>query len=114
MALSEFEQKRFVKPVKDYCAKRYPAHLRHQLYLDFRLDNQNIILFVVRPHWKNPGKKVEELVAKATYVKNRNIWRIYWQRADLKWHQYEPDFEVKSIEDFLGVVEKDEYGCFYG
>jgi hypothetical protein len=32
----------------------------------------------------------------------------------MKWHRYEPDPEVKKIEDFLAVVERDEYGCFYG
>jgi len=34
--------------------------------------------------------------------------------ADLKWHRYDPDPEVKSIEEFLALVEKDEYGCFFG
>ena len=114
MALSEFEQKRFEKPVKVYCSRRFPAHFKSQLYLDYRLENQSVILFVVRPHWKNSNKKIEEMVAKATYLKSRRVWRIYWQRADLKWHQYEPSFEVETIEEFLGVVEKDEYGCFYG
>jgi hypothetical protein len=34
--------------------------------------------------------------------------------AVLKWHRYDPDPEVKSIEEFLALVEKDEYGCFFG
>ncbi|HKL26212.1 MAG TPA: DUF3024 domain-containing protein [Desulfuromonadales bacterium] len=57
---------------------------------------------------------MESPVAKATYVKIRKIWKIYWMRADLKWHGYQPDPVVQSIEEFLEIVERDEYGCFYG
>ena len=53
-------------------------------------------------------------MAKATYVRSQNIWKVYWQRADLKWHSYDPDPEVDSIEDFLSVVDADKYACFFG
>jgi hypothetical protein len=33
---------------------------------------------------------------------------------DLKWHGYESNLEVKSLEAFFGVVERDEFGCFFG
>jgi hypothetical protein len=35
-------------------------------------------------------------------------------RADLKWHVYDPAPEAASIEEFLAVVDKDEYACFFG
>ena len=60
------------------------------------------------------GEKMEHPIAKTTYVKTRGIWKVYWQRADLKWHRYDPDAEVQNLEDFLAVVERDEGGCFYG
>lgn len=31
---------------------------------------------------------MESPVAKATYVKTQNIWKVYWMRADLRWHAY--------------------------
>ena len=45
---------------------------------------------------------------------NGVTWKLYWQRADLKWHGYKPKTEVNSVEEFLEIVEADEYGCFYG
>jgi hypothetical protein len=39
---------------------------------------------------------------------------VFWMRRDLKWHRYEPASEVKTIEDFLAVVDKDAYACFWG
>jgi Protein of unknown function (DUF3024) len=57
---------------------------------------------------------VEIPIAKAQYVKSRAVWKVYWQRADMKWHSYEPQAEVKSLEEFVTVVEVDEYYCFFG
>ncbi len=35
-------------------------------------------------------------------------------RADLKWHGYEPDSTVKTLEQFIGVIDTDEFGYFWG
>jgi hypothetical protein len=115
MTLSEFETKRCEKLVGQYVENhRPPAHIRNELDLDFCIKEQSVEIFEIRPAWREPGVKIETPVAKATYVKTQQIWKVYWQRADLKWHRYDPDPEVKTIEEFLDVVERDEYGCFYG
>jgi hypothetical protein len=57
---------------------------------------------------------MENPIAKATYVKSTALWKVYWQRADLKWHSYEPTPQVGSIEKFLAVVDEDRYACFFG
>jgi len=75
---------------------------------------QSIEIFEIRPRWDDPQEIMENPVAKAVYVKTRGVWKIYWQRADLKWHGYEPYPEAKSLEEFLQVVESDEYACFFG
>ncbi|MCH8959684.1 MAG: DUF3024 domain-containing protein [Proteobacteria bacterium] len=30
------------------------------------------------------------------------------------WDRYDPNAEVRSVEEFLKVVEQDKYCCFYG
>ena len=115
MALSEFELKKCEKAIAAFMKKRRPpAHIRKELDLGCRIEGQSIEIFEVRPMWRNPKEKIEEAVAKATFVKTQNIWKIYWQRADLKWHRYDPDSEVGSVEEFLAVVDRDEYACFFG
>src|SRR5213079_3369603 len=57
---------------------------------------------------------MEHPVAKATFVRSKNRWRIFWMRRDLKWHGYEPNLEVQSLKAFLNVVDRDEYCCFFG
>ena len=115
MALSEFEIKRIEKEVGAFVEQRRPPkHIRPELDLGYRVKGQSVEIFEIRPLWNNPAEKIEEAVAKATYVKTQKVWRVYWQRADLKWHRYDPDPEVNSLQEFLSLVDRDEYACFFG
>lgn len=115
MALSEFEIKKYEKAVGEFIKKiRPPAHMRNELDIGFRLKGQSVEIFEIRPDWRNPNEKNEIPVAKTTYVKTQKVWKVYWQRADLKWHGYDPEPEVYTIEEFLKLVEVDKYACFWG
>jgi hypothetical protein len=115
VALNEIEAKRVKKAVAAYVEKRRPpAHIRPKLDLGYRLTGQSVELFEIRPMFQKPSVKHEHSFAKATYVRTRDRWNIFWMRQDLKWHAYQPHPIAKSITEFLSVVEEDEYHCFYG
>jgi hypothetical protein len=115
VAFSEIELKRIEKIVDNYVQRRRPApHIRKDLDISFRFRGQSVELFEIRPAWQDPGKTIEQPIIKATYVRRANLWKVYWRRADLKWHRYDPEPEAKTIEKVLDIVERDEYGCFYG
>ena len=115
MTISEFEIKRVEKLVGQYVeSKRPPAHIRNELDISFRISNQSFEIFEIRPKWDDSSKKIEGSTAKATYVKSKNIWKLYWMRADLKWHSYQPFPTSKSLEKVLEVIEEDTHGCFWG
>ncbi|MBC8316937.1 MAG: DUF3024 domain-containing protein [Desulfobulbaceae bacterium] len=115
MSLSEFEIKRIEKIVGAFIEnKRPPVHIRNQLDLGYSITGQSVEIFEIRPVWNNPEKRITLPVAKATYVKKSNIWKVYWQKADLKWNGYEPNPQAKTIEQFVAIVEEDAYACFWG
>lgn len=116
MAFSEFEAARVRKVVGDFVeARRPPMHIRAQVDRGFHIDRQSVVLFEVRPAWRGkPGEMHERGYAKATWVKASGSWKVFWQRADLKWHRYEPFPSAQTIEQFLKLVEADEYHCFHG
>jgi len=115
MSFHDLEKKKIEKALAAFLVKRRPpAHIRPQLDLGYKLSGQSVELFEIRPQWDDPSKIHEHPFAKATYVKTQNVWNVFWQRADLKWHGYEPVPTVPSIEKFLAVVDTDEYACFFG
>jgi Protein of unknown function (DUF3024) len=115
VTLSEFEIKRCEKLVAEFIQRcRPPPHLRKEVDLAFRINGQSVEIFEIRAHWTGRGKPIEHRIAKARFNKSKRNWKILWQRADLKWHSYEPHPEVDVLEDFLRIVEKDDYACFFG
>jgi hypothetical protein len=115
MAFSEFEIIRVEKIVSQFIEKRRPApEIRNKLDLGYRLRDQSVEIFEIRPAWNNPDKIIESPLAKTTYIKAKNIWKVLWRRADLKWHSYDPKPYVKTIEEFLALVDQDKHACFFG
>lgn len=115
MAFEQFTYKRVEALTNKFIEKlRPPVHVRQELDISFRIDGQSVIIFEIRPQWDNPDKKIECMVAKTTFVRTKNIWKIYWQRADLKWHIYKPADQVDRFEEFLKIVSEDAFGCFWG
>jgi len=116
MALSEFETKRVETVVGAFVERRRPPpHIRPQLDLGFRLSGQSVEIFEIRPRWRGqPGEIMEHFVAKGTYVKTQDVWKVFSMRADLKWHSYPPAPQVPSIERFLALVNEDRHACFFG
>lgn len=115
MSFCQFEEKRVEMLAQGYLDGRRPrVEIRHKLDLGFRLEKQSLVIFEIRPDWQNPEIKRESMIAKTTFVRSQNVWKIYWQRADFKWHLYEPAGEVETVEKFFEVLDRDEYGCFWG
>ena len=115
MAISEFEIKRIEKLVGNFIESRRPdPSIRNELDISFRVTDQNFEIFEIRPRWDEPSIKLEIPVAKGTYVKSKKIWELYWKRADMKWHRYEPFGESESLEEVLKEIDLDEHGCFWG
>ena len=115
VAFSELEKRRIEKVVDAYVQKRRPPpNIRPELDIGFRVKGQSVELFEIRPVWRRPNEIMEHPVAKATFVKTQAVWKIFWMRADLKWHSYPPVPAVGTVEKFLENVEADPHGCFWG
>ena len=115
MAISEFEIKRCERELEKFLVKRRPpSHIRNEVDLRYRIEDQSITIFEIRHELRDPKTSIEIPVAKTTYVKSKKTWKVFWQRADLKWHNYRPVPIVKSIEEFLRVIDEDPHHCFFG
>ena len=113
--LSDLEQQRAENALAKFLERRRPPpHVRDQLDIGYTHDDTSVTIIEIRPDWKDASKKMETPIAKATFVRTKNCWKVYWMRSDLKWHAYKPRAEVVTLDEFLALVDKDENGCFFG
>jgi len=83
MALDVSKSIDIIESMENYISKiRPPQEIRHQLDIGYEMKGQSVILNEIRPAWNNPKEILAHGYAKATFVKERNIWKIYWKRAD--------------------------------
>lgn len=117
MAFSELQHARAKRTVSEFIEQRRPPQeIRDELDLGYRIDkdDQSVVIFEIRPYWRDPDEKIETRVAKMKYVKSRDVWKLYWVRRDGKWHKYRPAAEVRSLRQAIEIVDADEMGCFWG
>jgi hypothetical protein len=115
MAFNDLESKRNEREIAKFMEKRRPPpHIRAQLDFACTVKGHSVELVSIRPHWEDSSKITNSPIAKTTFVRSQNIWKVYWMRADLKWHGYTPNHTVHSLEAFFNVVDRDEYRCFFG
>lgn len=94
--------------------RRPDPSMRDRIREGQRLSGYTIELFYVRPAYLRPGEFTESEIAKLQFVRSRGVWKIFWKRADLKWHGYQPCPEVPTLAAALRVIDEDGYCCFFG
>jgi len=115
MGFNELEIKNINSSMDKFMKRRRPpVQIRDQVDLLYKIVNNSIEIFEIRPQWDNPDIINEIPIAKTTFAKSKNCWKILWMRSDLRWHSYDPVPEVKTFDNFLSIVDKDEYCCFWG
>ncbi len=116
MAFSESELSQHLETLERefWTKRRPPLELRDKIREGQRISGQSILLFYERPAFRRPKEFIESSIAKIRYNRTRNVWQIYWQRADLKYHSYKPHPEAATLSDALAVINADPHGCFFG
>lgn len=115
MAFTEEELKQW-EPMIASCIEeeRPPEEVRSQIDIGYAFEDQSIIIYTIRPKWNQPKEKMQIPAAKITWVRREQTWKIYWQRADMKWHRYDPLPQTNSLEEFIEELKEDPHACFWG
>jgi Protein of unknown function (DUF3024) len=92
---------------------RPPEHIRDQLDIGYTFVNNVLILSEIRPSFMDKDKIMNIEFAKAKYFKSKEIWQIYWKRANGNWDLYQIP-EVSNVDAFFKIVKEDKLNCFFG
>ena len=114
MAFTELDLRRIDRLVGGLCRRRTRPDLADQLRLDYEIDRQSVVIFEERPDWRDATQRLRTPVAKLRFVRTIGLWTLYWMRADLKWHRYQPAEPTADLAALVEVVDRDEYGAFFG
>ena len=114
MAFSELELKLIEQTVGVFCRKRSPAHLKDKLRLEYSVKGHEVVIVERRPKWDNPTEWIESPVAKLKFIRSAIKWRLYWQRADLKWHEYPGLSSSDRLDELVQEIDSDPLACFFG
>ena len=78
MALDITKSVEIIEIMENYISQiRPPQEIRHKLDIGYEIEKQSVILNEIRPFWNNPNKIMTIGYAKATFVHDKNIWKIY-------------------------------------
>jgi hypothetical protein len=115
MAIPEKELRECLRAAGAFIEKRRPKpEIRDRLDLRADIEGSALVISEVRPAYNNPKVIRHHPVAKAKWIGTLKAWRLYWMRADMKWHAYDAGRPLTGIAEILDEVGRDPYGCFFG
>lgn len=115
MPISSLQTLEIIEVMENFLSRiRPPENIRNQLDIGYTIHDQSIIISEIRPQWDKPEVIQEHPFAKTTFVKAKNHWKVFWMRANSNWHPYSPQPTVKSLPEFVKLVEEDKHHCFFG
>ena len=114
MAFNEIELKRISKIVGGLCRRRSRPEFKDELSLEYDVKGHDVVLFERRPRYGRVVGVTDSPVAKIKYVRTAGEWRLYWQRADLQWHEYDMHRSSRDLAELVSEIDEDPYACFFG
>ncbi|MCK5580000.1 MAG: DUF3024 domain-containing protein [Candidatus Omnitrophica bacterium] len=93
-----------------YILSKLECFGHEKLPLEIIKEKQSYIVGHRRKRWNSDEEFIEE-ACKITFIKSKNFWKLFWKRADFKWHLYE---EYTNLDNLLDEVRNDPNGCFWG
>ena len=86
----------------DFLLRRRPLKpLRDHVDVTYRIKRRTVVIYEVRICGWNRRRKIKSPVAKATCWRNPNRLKIYWHRADMRWHCCDPHPEAGLDSRYL-------------
>ena len=114
MAFSEFELKRIDKVVGGLCRSKSPEALQDRLRYEYLIQDNDVFITEIRPHWKDPEQQTETGLALLHYQAETQIWSLFWQRINQQWVPYESHFEDRVLDHLIKEIDEDAFGVFFG
>lgn len=113
MKLSEFEIKRVQRLFENYCDERIPLILKGKLKLEYRLRDNEIILYESRVPYNQVDVWYSTTVARFLKDAEHNVWHLFSADRNDDWIIYQPYPHDRNIEQLISAMNEDITGIFW-
>jgi hypothetical protein len=87
MSLHTLQTLEIIEVMENFLSgKRPPEHIRNKLDIGYKIEDQSIIIFEIRPQWDKPEVIREHAFAKTTFVKVVVIASLVYSYNNLNIH----------------------------
>lgn len=84
MPFTEFETARIEAAMSDFMAKRRPPpEIRDKLDLGYRIEGQSVVIFSIRPFWRDTSETIEEPTGQLLHSDPSREACLVWERENL-------------------------------
>jgi hypothetical protein len=100
----------------DYCERKVPQSVRHQVRLEVELEGQaaTIIERRVPAPFLHTDKWSTLPVARFRYTRRDQLWRLYWRDRNLRWRLYDLVPPSHDLGPLIAELEADPTCIFWG
>lgn len=114
MAFTPLEKEEIEHLLSECLADRKQHAAKKGFDIGYKFNNQSIEFFETLPSSDNEQGFFNLPVAKISYVRTQDVWKIYWVRGSLKWQGYLRCSETKKFNEALFFVNEDIDQIFWG
>ncbi|OBU07098.1 DUF3024 domain-containing protein [Morganella psychrotolerans] len=113
MAFNDIEVAQ-IKQCMNYFMEKYrpPKHIRDEHDLQYRIEDDSVVIFDVRQLAWSSGT-VEEMLAKITINRVSNSWSLFWSTENNEWRHYDAKM-IGSFSDAIKIIDEDATHRFFG
>jgi hypothetical protein len=101
--------------LRDYCARKLPAHVRHQVRLSFAIEGDRVTLNEERDALGRPGTWITARIAQFRFNPDSGLWTLYRTnvRSPDAWLPYLAARPTAHFESLLQAMDADRSGMFW-
>lgn len=114
MALPDLQRQLVDSLVGNYCKNKVPAHLREELFNDYKIRGNSVVIFESRRNWQDHSLRTEIVVAQFRFDSKTSKWALYCADRNSRWHIYDLVVPTKNLQELIDQVEEDKTGIFWG
>ena len=114
MKKGENKESIFEETIQTFIEKiRPPQEIRDEFDIGYTFEKRVLEIFEIRANWRNESEKIHIPVVKVRFMKSKQIWKMYWMRANGKWESYKPLAEEIDLYKVLEEIDNDPWGAFW-